>query len=99
MTGGSIMRRFVTLFILLALISVAAEAQKKQQKPQSANFYQEGVQHFNNNEIDQAIPAFQKAIKQDPQKPETYYYLGMCFLKKNNNAGAVTQFSKALDIK
>ena len=99
---------FFGLFILmLAPVLVSAQPQ-----PQQPNFFKQGMDHYNAGEYDAAIASFQKVVNmkpkpgvnpqqaaQNPKKADALFYIGMSMIKKQNPGGAITNFSKALDVR
>jgi len=60
--------------------------------------YNEGIQAFNNGETDNAIAAFEEAIKLDEKYGDAYYRLGLCHLNKNENDKAIAALKKYVEL-
>jgi tetratricopeptide (TPR) repeat protein len=83
---------FLLLILPFALVSA-------QPGPPQPNFFQQGLQQYNNGQFDAAIQSFMKVVNQKPQagpnqknappnhpkKAEAHYYIAMSFIKKSNN--------------
>jgi tetratricopeptide (TPR) repeat protein len=80
------------VYVMLILLPLALLAQPAP-KPQ-ANFFQQGMQHYNAGQFDAAIQAFTKVVNQKPgqnqknapanhpKKAEAHYYIAMSLIKK-----------------
>ncbi|HSE43427.1 MAG TPA: tetratricopeptide repeat protein [Acidobacteriota bacterium] len=83
------------IYLLLLILPFAVSAQQGPPKP---NFFQQGLQQYNNGQYDAAIQSFMKVVNQKPQagphqknappnhpkKAEAHYYIAMSFIKKSN---------------
>jgi hypothetical protein len=66
-------------------------------KLQTIEAFQYAMEKFQNNELDEAIHFFELALTQKiKRQPLVLYYLGMCYLKKNQPEKAIDFFSEAL---
>ncbi len=97
------------IYILIFLLPFGLLAQPAP----GPNLFQQGMQHFNNQQYDAAIQIFTKFVNQKPnpdQKPpkavpnaakkaEAYYYIGMSYLKKGNSEQGVASLTKALELR
>src|SRR5262245_6059978 len=100
------------IYLLMLLAPLALFAQPASNPPPPVLF-QQGMQHFNNQQFDAAIAAFTKFVNFKPnpdQKPqqaapnpakkgEAYYYIGMSFIKKGNQGEALTNLTKSLELR
>ncbi|GIW21070.1 MAG: hypothetical protein KatS3mg068_0077 [Candidatus Sericytochromatia bacterium] len=57
-----------------------------------------GIQELENNNIDNAIERFMKAIDINPNDADSYINLGVCFHKNNNINRAMREYEKAISI-
>jgi tetratricopeptide (TPR) repeat protein len=60
-------------------------------------YFEEGKELLLLDNLDDAIKNFKKSLKLK-DKGETYYYLGMVYMKQNNNTEAEKSFKKAIDL-
>ena len=100
------------IYVLLLLAPLALFAQPAPNPPPPVLF-QQGMQHFNNQQYDAAIAAFTKFVNIKPnpgQKPqqasppparkgEAYYYIGMSFLKKGNQGEALANLTRSIELR
>jgi len=91
------MRYFSTLFILLFILTFAAEGQELT----SADEYsQRGIARFEKNDLDGAITDFTKVIEMNGKDLEfCYYFRGMAHYRKGETNQAIDDLSKAIAIK
>lgn len=59
---------------------------------------QRGINLFVNEEFDQAVSAFQQAIKLNPDFAFSHYYLGRCLRRLGKYQEAIAAFEKAIKI-
>jgi tetratricopeptide (TPR) repeat protein len=57
-----------------------------------------GIKAFNDGNMDKAFAAFDKAVKENPDRADAYYYRGLIFLNKSKNAEAKADFNKYLQL-
>jgi Dolichyl-phosphate-mannose-protein mannosyltransferase/Tetratricopeptide repeat len=68
-------------------------------KVQPVEAFQRAMDKYEKNEFDEAIPLFEQAIQQaEKRRAPVFYYLGMCYLKKDQPAKAIEYFNKALPL-
>ena len=75
--------------------ALAAFAKGSEQFPDDcylADYYQ-GYIHFLNRRYDAAVPFLEKALKGNPDYPETYYLLGDIYLARNDKAKVLTYWN------
>ncbi|KPK95927.1 hypothetical protein AMJ80_02870 [bacterium SM23_31] len=73
--------RLISIFILLSLFfSVSLQAQTAQE------YYNQGIELKKQNQIDEAIEAFQKAVEKDRKFAEAYYELALAYQLKKTPA-------------
>ena len=66
-------------------------------KLQTIEAFQYAMEKYENKELDEAIHFFELALTQKiKRKPLVLYYLGMCYLKKNQPEKAIDLFNNAL---
>jgi tetratricopeptide (TPR) repeat protein len=61
--------------------------------------YKQAVAYYNQGRYAQAIQELKPDLDQNPEWEFGYRLLGLCYLKLNNNALAVTSLSRAVDLK
>jgi tetratricopeptide (TPR) repeat protein len=100
------------IYLLLLLAPLALFAQPAPNPPPPVLF-QQGMQHYNNQQYDAAIQAFTRFVNIKPnpnqkqpqaapppgRKAEAYYYIGMSFLKKGNPELAVVNLTKSVEMR
>ena len=59
----------------------------------------QGVDALKKQQLDEALTFFQKAIEQSPELPTGYYYLGVTWDRKQDDARAKEAYDKALQLK
>jgi tetratricopeptide (TPR) repeat protein len=57
-----------------------------------------GIKAFNDGKMDKAFEAFDRAVKENPERADAYYYRGLVFLNRNKNAEAKADFEKLLSL-
>ncbi|NOZ13563.1 MAG: tetratricopeptide repeat protein [Acidobacteria bacterium] len=62
-------------------------------------YYNQAVEAINNGKDDTAIPLLEKAIKVNPEFVDSYYQLGMCFMRSGAYAKSIENLQKYLSIK
>jgi tetratricopeptide (TPR) repeat protein len=66
-------------------------------KLQTIEAFQYAIEKYENNELDEAIHFFELAVTQRIKRQALpLYYLGMCYLKKNQPDNAIRYFNQAL---
>jgi len=55
-----------------------------------------GIKAFNEGNMDKAFEAFDRAVKENPERADAYYYRGLVYLNRNKNAEAKADFEKLL---
>ena len=55
-----------------------------------------GIKAFNDNQMDKAFEAFDRAVKENPERADAYYYRGLVYLNKGKHAEAKADFLKLL---
>lgn len=92
-------RRISCLFACLVLVggtadSVAAAAQRSRTKAVLA--YVEGLKAFHNGEYREALNGFEEALRHEPRNGESWFWLGLTYLKLGQADDAVTAFRRSL---
>lgn len=68
-------------------------------KVQPIEAFQRAMDKYEKNKFDEAIPLFEQAVQQaEKRRAPVFYYLGMCYLKKEQPAKAIEYFNKALPL-
>jgi tetratricopeptide (TPR) repeat protein len=57
-----------------------------------------GIKAFNEGKMDQAFEAFDRAVRENPERADAYYYRGLVYLNRSKNAEAKADFQKLLQI-
>jgi tetratricopeptide (TPR) repeat protein len=57
-----------------------------------------GIQHFNDGKMDQALPQFDRVVRENPDLPDAYYYRALVYLNQGKNAEAKADLQKLLEI-
>ncbi len=57
-----------------------------------------GIQHFNDGKMDQALPQFDRVVKENPELPDAYYFRALVYLNQGKNAEAKADLQKLLEI-
>ena len=57
-----------------------------------------GIKAFNDGDMDKAFTNFDKAVKENPERADAYYYRGLIYLNKGKNAEAKADFNKYLQL-
>jgi tetratricopeptide (TPR) repeat protein len=63
-----------------------------------AIFINIGISLMNQNKADEALPYFDKSVKNFPDKADGYYYRGLIRLQKGDTAGTKADFTKFLEL-
>ncbi len=58
----------------------------------------QGIRHYNENETEQALAAFDRLVQQDPGMADAYYYRGLTYLAMQRNDEARADFEKHLEL-
>lgn len=57
-----------------------------------------GIKAFNEQKLDDALAQFSRVVAENPTMPEAYYYRGLVYLNKGQNAEAKADFQKLIEI-
>lgn len=57
-----------------------------------------GIKAFNDGDMDKAFANFDRAVKENPERADAYYYRGLIYLNKSKNAEAKADFNKYLQL-
>ncbi len=58
----------------------------------------QGIRHYNENEMEQALTAFDRVVQQDPAMADAYYYRGLAHIAMQHNDQARADLEKYLDL-
>jgi len=72
---------------------------KLKQKPDAGTYYELGVLHKENNNFDDAIKSFKKAIELNPKHNMASYELGVVYEQKKDYDEAIKNYTESLRIK
>jgi tetratricopeptide (TPR) repeat protein len=93
------MYKFIMGFVVLVVLTSCGGSNETAEK-----YMQAGFVHFQNQEYDQAIADFQKAVKLEPKAAAAYNMMGMAYRLKGNKLGIaelkakeIAAFQKALE--
>ena len=87
-----------SIVLMIPLIAILFLMRKKEPKPTEVDFYNAGRQMLANDRPDQAIGAFNEAIKMRPEFPEALHMRGLSYAMMSKNKEAMESFDKALTI-
>lgn len=57
-----------------------------------------GIKLYNDNKLDEALEQFDRAVQENPDLPDTYYYRGLVYLNKGENELSAADFRKLLEL-
>ena len=57
-----------------------------------------GIKHYNEGKLDEALAQFNRAVQENADSPEPYYYRGLVQLAKGKNAEAAADLKKFLEL-
>ncbi len=57
-----------------------------------------GIRLYNEGQVDEAMPHFERAVEENPKLPDAYYYRGLVYLSRQENAAAKADFLKLLEL-
>lgn len=57
-----------------------------------------GIDLYNKQDLDGALVQFNRVVEENPDLPDGYYYRGLVYLNKGQNAPAIADFKKLLDL-
>jgi tetratricopeptide (TPR) repeat protein len=57
-----------------------------------------GIRHYNQGDLDEAFVHFDRAATQNPDLPDVYYYRGLVYLARGDNAKAAADLQKFLEL-
>jgi len=89
------MRNFI--FILLFFSFSIAFAQESK-SPEAGNAYNNGNNLVKQKKYSEAIRLYQTAVKEDPNFPNAYYMMGICYRKLDDFDNAKTALKKAIEL-
>lgn len=69
--------------------AASSHAGTQAKEPPAVQYVRAGVQLMDQGKLDDAVFAFQSAVKTDKNLAEAYFYLGIAYLQKNRNRDAV----------
>ncbi|MGD9581539.1 MAG: tetratricopeptide repeat protein [Vampirovibrionia bacterium] len=71
---------------------------KKSSKKTSTDYYNKGLMHYHEGEIDQAIECFKKMIEINPADPKSHYTLAWAYHEIKNDQKALEHINIANDL-
>jgi len=72
---------------------------KAKQNPNYSSYYELGILYKENNNIDDAVKSFKKAIELNPQHANALYELGIVYEQQKNYDEAIKNYNESLKIK
>ncbi|MEA2693689.1 MAG: hypothetical protein QOJ16_3076 [Acidobacteriota bacterium] len=75
-----------------------AASQASGQGASADSLYRQGVKLFNNNQIPQALAAFEQVLTVDPKYSKAYYMLGLSYANSGDTAKAKEHLKKFLEL-
>lgn len=57
-----------------------------------------GIKAFNSGKMDEAFAEFDRAVKENPQLPDAYYYRALVYLNQDKKAEAKADFQRLLEL-
>jgi len=58
-----------------------------------------GIKLYNENDLDAALEKFNRAVEENPNLADVYYYRGLVYLAQEKSAEALADFKKLLELK
>jgi len=65
--------------------------------PSKDKNFQKGIQSYEKRQFDKAIGYFKKSLKKDPTFPDSYAFVGVCYIANNQAQEALSWLNKAID--
>lgn len=88
----------VSLFLIFILFLGFTPKTKAESLPSATIYYNQGIDFYNNQEIQKSIEAFKKAIELDPKLYQAYYNLAKIQESYKYYADALKTYEKLVDI-
>ena len=85
-----------SLFILISVLLICTAAALADQRQ---HLFEQGNQHFQAGEYDQAIQKYQEILEQEYASADLYYNLGNSFFKAGENSRAIINYERALRLR
>lgn len=73
-------------------------ANKFEERPAEENLFEQGKELFRTGEVNEAILAFEAAVKRDNDIGEAWHMLGLCHCELDDDKVAIECFKRAVDI-
>lgn len=58
----------------------------------------QGIRFYNDENLDRALENFERVIRRQPETADAYYYRGLVHLRNDDNAAALADFEKHLEL-
>lgn len=96
-----------TLRLLIDLLVRADQEEEAQlyiaklpegEKLSSDTLLNTGIKFYNDGKLDQALEQFDRAVSENPELPEAFYFRGLTHLGKQQNSEAITDFKRFLEL-
>ena len=85
-------------FVLVVLCLLIAVNSAQAQSSKAVKAYEKAKQHYDDDEYDDAISNFKKAIKSYKEYEDAYYYLGASYYYDDQLVEAIETFQKLEDM-
>ena len=59
--------------------------------------FDQGLDHFNSDEYDEAIQKFSDVLTKNPDHPDAQYYMALSWANKGKSGRAISEFTKAIE--
>ncbi|MBN1916731.1 MAG: tetratricopeptide repeat protein [Verrucomicrobia bacterium] len=90
--------RLVACSLLLALLVGTGCGESRDRRARAGIHVQRGIEAYGRGDYDRALYSFQRALQFDPDRPETYLYIGQLYDDYlNDNASAITYYDAFLE--
>ncbi|MFH1091700.1 MAG: tetratricopeptide repeat protein, partial [Pseudomonadota bacterium] len=88
------------LFVALAAVGlILGAARSVSAQDDAAQYFGRGLSFLDQNQYDQAIEEFKKAVELKPDYAEAYVNIGLCWERKGAFDSAVEAYTQAIKIK
>lgn len=82
--------------ILIAFIALFAVVSCTNQEEKAQESFNQGLKHYEKNDLDNALSKFNEAIEYSDDKPRYFFYRGNIHLNKEDYDKAIREYEKAI---